>query len=45
MAALGSVLYVFAGRDNNHAELDELFSFDTENGTWKKLSSGPPHRH
>lgn len=48
MAAIGRVIYVFAGRDKEHAELNEFFSFDTKTGEWKLLSSGdesPPHRY
>ncbi|CAM6107897.1 unnamed protein product [Calypogeia fissa] len=47
MAAIGKVVYVFAGRDKEHEELNEFFSFSTESGEWKLLSSGdksPPHR-
>lgn len=47
MAAVDSVIYVFAGRDKEHEELNEFYSFDTETGVWKLLSSGsksPPHR-
>jgi N-acetylneuraminic acid mutarotase len=47
MAAVGKVIYVFAGRDKESEELNEFFSFDTTSGAWKLLSSGdesPPHR-
>lgn len=47
MAAVGKLIYVFAGRDKEHEELNEFFSFNTEIGEWKLLSSGdqsPPHR-
>eukprot|EP00271_Cylindrocystis_brebissonii_P017676 TRINITY_DN4685_c0_g1_i1.p1 TRINITY_DN4685_c0_g1~~TRINITY_DN4685_c0_g1_i1.p1 ORF type:complete len:327 (-),score=43.89 TRINITY_DN4685_c0_g1_i1:1037-2017(-) len=44
MASLGPVLYIFAGRNAAHEEMDELFSFDTESGVWTKLPWGAPHR-
>jgi len=44
MVALENTLFVFAGRDAEHEELDEFYSFDTVSGEWKKLPSGPPHR-
>ncbi|KAJ7544276.1 hypothetical protein O6H91_09G072000 [Diphasiastrum complanatum] len=47
MAAVGEFIYVFAGRDDKHEELNEFFSFNTITGEWKLLSSGdssPPHR-
>lgn len=47
MSAIGSTIYVFGGRDSNHKELNELYSFDTLTNKWTLLSSddvGPPHR-
>lgn len=47
MAAIGDIIYVFGGRDADHKELNELFSFDTRTNEWFLLSSdetGPPHR-
>ena len=47
MAAVDGVIYVFAGRDKDHEELNEFYSLDTITGIWKLLSSGaksPPHR-
>ncbi|KAG2633823.1 hypothetical protein PVAP13_2NG293600 [Panicum virgatum] len=47
MAAVGGTVYIFGGRDQEHKELNELYSFDTSTGTWALLSSGangPPHR-
>lgn len=47
MTAIGSIIYVFGGRDADHKELNELFSFDTRTNEWTLLSSderGPPHR-
>ncbi|KAJ6850292.1 putative nitrile-specifier protein 5 [Iris pallida] len=47
MAAVGTTIYVFGGRDSKHEELNELYSFDTLNSEWTLLSSGeagPPHR-
>ncbi|KAK9156342.1 hypothetical protein Sjap_003822 [Stephania japonica] len=44
MASVGPTLYVFGGRDASHAELNELYSFDTASSAWSLLSSGPPHR-
>lgn len=47
MVAVGKVIYVFAGRDKENAELNEFFSFDTKTKEWKLLSAGddsPPHR-
>lgn len=34
MAAVGKLIYVFAGRDKEHEELGELYSFHTETGEW-----------
>ncbi|TVU10944.1 hypothetical protein EJB05_44500 [Eragrostis curvula] len=47
MAAVGGTVLVFGGRDQDHKELNELYSFDTATGAWSLLSSGadgPPHR-
>lgn len=47
MAAVDSIIYVFAGRDKDHKELNEFYAFDTTTCVWKLLSSGPegpPHR-
>ena len=47
MAAVGTTIYVFGGRDSEHKELNELYSFDTLTNEWTLLSSGeagPPHR-
>lgn len=47
IAAVGSTIYVFGGRDSEHNELNELYSFDTCTNKWTLLSSGdsgPPHR-
>ncbi|MQM14703.1 hypothetical protein Taro_047638 [Colocasia esculenta] len=47
MAAVGSTIYVFGGRDADHRELNELYSFDTSLSEWTLLSSGevgPPNR-
>lgn len=47
MAAVGGTVFVFGGRDRDHKELNELYSFDTDTSTWTLLSSGdsgPPHR-
>lgn len=47
MVAVGPTLYVFGGRDAEHTELSEFFSFDTITGEWALLSSGdasPPAR-
>lgn len=47
MAAVGATVYVFGGRDSEHKELNELYSFDTLTNEWTLLSSGdvgPPHR-
>lgn len=47
MAAVGSTIYVFGGRDGEHNELNEFYSFDTNTTKWTLLSSGdsgPPHR-
>ncbi|KAG2272479.1 hypothetical protein Bca52824_067034 [Brassica carinata] len=42
MAAVGPIIYFFGGRDENHQELNELYSFDTSTNQWKLLSSGKP---
>lgn len=47
MAAVGSTIYVFGGRDSKHNELNELYAFDTCTNNWALLSNGdvgPPHR-
>ncbi|KAA0060815.1 hypothetical protein IC582_025844 [Cucumis melo] len=47
MASIGQIIYVFGGRDTEHKELNELYSFDTSINKWTLLSggeSGPPHR-
>ena len=47
MAAVGDTIYVFGGRDAEHKELNELYSFDTKTSNWALISSGdngPPHR-
>ncbi|XP_077237594.1 galactose oxidase/kelch repeat superfamily protein [Tasmannia lanceolata] len=40
MAAVGETIYVFGGRDADHTELNELYSFDTRTNKWVLLSSG-----
>ncbi|WOK92966.1 nitrile-specifier protein 5 isoform X2 [Canna indica] len=47
MTSIGNTIYVFGGRDLEHKELNELYSFDTSANEWTLLSSGevgPPHR-
>lgn len=47
ISAVGSTIYVFGGRDSDHNELNELYSFDTSTNKWTLLSSGdtgPPNR-
>eukprot|EP00249_Psilotum_nudum_P015927 c25581_g1_i1 orf=300-908(-) len=47
MVAVDEIIYVFAGRDKEHEELNEFYSFNTKTGVWKLLSSAdtsPPHR-
>ncbi|KAE9605509.1 hypothetical protein Lal_00024538 [Lupinus albus] len=47
MAAVGDTIYVFGGRDGEHKELNELYSFDTKTNKWALISSGdvgPPNR-
>ncbi|TMW95222.1 hypothetical protein EJD97_009212 [Solanum chilense] len=48
MATVGETAYIFGGRDAEHKELNELYSFDTTTNKWTLLSSGddddPPHR-
>ncbi|KAJ1287882.1 hypothetical protein BS78_02G044700 [Paspalum vaginatum] len=47
MAAVGGTVFTFGGRDLDHKELNELYSFDTATRAWALLSSGadgPPHR-
>lgn len=40
MASIGDIIYVFAGRDAAHKELNELYSYDTSSNKWTLLSSG-----
>lgn len=47
MASIGETIYVFGGRDAEHKELNELYSFDTSTNKWALLSygdNGPPFR-
>ncbi|OVA20129.1 Kelch repeat type 1 [Macleaya cordata] len=47
MVAVGGTIYVFGGRDSDHNELNELYSFDTCTNKWTLISSGdvgPPNR-
>lgn len=44
MASVGSTIYVFGGRDKEHKELNEFYSFDTCTNKWTALSTGPAHR-
>ncbi|KAI4305626.1 hypothetical protein L6164_028982 [Bauhinia variegata] len=47
MAAVKDTIYVFGGRDSEHNELNELYSFDTRTNKWALISSGeswPAHR-
>ncbi|XP_057756898.1 nitrile-specifier protein 5 [Arachis stenosperma] len=47
MTAIGDTIYVFGGRDAEHNELNELYSFDTKINNWALISRGdhgPPHR-
>ncbi|KAL9241206.1 hypothetical protein vseg_015341 [Gypsophila vaccaria] len=47
MASVNDIIYVFGGRDAEHKELGELYSFDTATNKWTLLSSGetgPAHR-
>ncbi|XP_042504176.1 nitrile-specifier protein 5 [Macadamia integrifolia] len=47
LSAVGNTIYVFGGRDADHTELSELYSFDTSTNEWTLLSSGdigPDHR-
>lgn len=47
MVTVDKVIYVFAGRDKEHEELNEFYSLDIETRVWKLLSSGtksPPNR-
>lgn len=44
---VGGMIYVFGGRDKEHVELNELYSFNTCTKKWTLLSSGgasPPNR-
>ncbi|XP_027061882.1 thiohydroximate-O-sulfate sulfur/sulfate-lyase (nitrile-forming) NSP5 [Coffea arabica] len=40
MTSVGDLIYVFAGRDATHKELNELYSFDTSSNRWTLLTSG-----
>jgi hypothetical protein len=40
MASVGATVYMFGGRDQEHKELNELYSFDTATNRWTLLSSG-----
>ncbi|KAL8150938.1 hypothetical protein V2J09_020746 [Rumex salicifolius] len=48
MEAVKDVIYVFGGRDVEHKELNELYSFDTRTNEWTLLYNGnqpgPVHR-
>lgn len=47
MAAVGHTIYVFGGRDAEHKELNELYSYDTSTNTWTLIPAGdvaPAHR-
>uniref|UniRef100_A0A0D6QZF2 Nitrile-specifier protein 5 n=1 Tax=Araucaria cunninghamii TaxID=56994 RepID=A0A0D6QZF2_ARACU len=44
MVSVGPLVYVFGGRDKEHRELGEFYSFDTVSGEWRVLPSGPPER-
>jgi len=47
MAAVNDIVYVFGGRDAEHKELNELYSFDTTSKKWALISHGdcgPAHR-
>lgn len=47
MVAVDKTIYIFGGRDVDHKELNELYSFDTSANLWTLLSSGeigPPNR-
>ncbi|XP_047317079.1 nitrile-specifier protein 5 isoform X1 [Impatiens glandulifera] len=44
MAAVGETIFVFGGRDAQHKELNELYSFDTSTNQWSLVQSGPPNR-
>ncbi|KAK3132506.1 hypothetical protein QOZ80_6AG0523080 [Eleusine coracana subsp. coracana] len=44
MASVGATVLVFGGRDQDHKDLNELYSFDTLTNAWSLLPSGPPHR-
>lgn len=47
MVAVNDIIYVFGGRDAEHKELGELYSFDTASKKWALLSDGdvgPAHR-
>lgn len=40
MATVGGTIYVFGGRDADHKELNEFYSFDTCTNKWALLSCG-----
>ncbi|XP_078171338.1 galactose oxidase/kelch repeat superfamily protein [Carex rostrata] len=47
MVSVANTIYVFGGRDYEHKELNEFYSFDTLTNEWTLLSSdeaSPPHR-
>eukprot|EP00897_Mesotaenium_endlicherianum_P004277 jgi/Mesen1/3878/ME000208S02887 len=47
MAVLGRTIYVFGGRDADHSELNQLYSFNTDSSAWMLLAeqdAAPPHR-
>lgn len=47
MATVNGIIYVFGGRDAEHKELNEFYSFDTTTNKWALLSNGeigPAHR-
>nr|ACN40204.1 unknown [Picea sitchensis] len=47
MVPIGSVIYLFGGRDQSHKELNHFYSFDTDSCQWNLISSeadGPPNR-
>ena len=41
MAAVGGTVYMFGGRDQDHKELNELYSFDMSAGKWALLWRTP----
>lgn len=47
MVAVGNTIYVFGGRDAEHKELNELYSFDTTTNNWALIPArdvAPAHR-